>query len=356
MSGPHAAIRAEPAMGSADSSLEAGVDSPLTTDGPLRIAIRSQRRLLRDTLAMCLAGRPDLEVVGHVAGVDDLLSLCELRPPDVVLLALSEDSPLTWLGDVRERFEQACLVLLYESLTADDLLCARQAGADVMMPCSHGLDALMSVLDRCADQVASQGRPPAPAALTETERRDPHAAGAGHTVVASPACCRRRRTTWRTPSVASTNGSAWRPAARRWPGRWRWASSSGTRRPTPARRHRPRAPRSSSSAAPTARRRQQVVTVLLARGIPFVLGEQASTTDPSSWLRWHRGPLILLLVDPTPEDLPDPHAGGPVAAAAHVPVVLVRTRPSAVTRPRCSAGAWVPSSRSTGARRTWCRR
>ena len=169
-------------MGSVDSSLEDGVDTPLAPDGPLRIAIRSPRRLLRDTLATCLSGRPDLEVVGHVGTIEDLIALCALCAPDVVLLGLSEEAPPRWLEAVRECSEHACLVLLYETLSPDDLIDARQAGAQVMLPCSHGLDALMSVLDRCADRVAGQDRSPAPGTLTEAEREILTLLGAGHTV------------------------------------------------------------------------------------------------------------------------------------------------------------------------------
>ena len=93
--------------------------------------------------------------------------------------------------------------------------------------------------------------------------------------------------------------------------------------------------------------------MLLARGIPFVLGEEASTLDPASWMRWQRGPLVLVLVDPTPEDRPDPDA---LAGAVRTcPSCWSARGPAAATRPRRSAGGWVPSSRPTGRPRTWCR-
>ena len=52
----------------------------------VRVAVQSSRRLLRDTLSACLAVRPDVTVVGKVAEPDDILELCELRRPDVVIL------------------------------------------------------------------------------------------------------------------------------------------------------------------------------------------------------------------------------------------------------------------------------
>jgi DNA-binding NarL/FixJ family response regulator len=52
----------------------------------LRVAVHSPQRLLRDTLAACLAIRPDVTVVGRVAEADGVLALCRLCRPDVVIL------------------------------------------------------------------------------------------------------------------------------------------------------------------------------------------------------------------------------------------------------------------------------
>ena len=60
--------------------------SVLTAGVAVRVAVQSSQRLLRDTLAACLAIRPDVTVVGRVAEADDVLDLCELSSPDVVIL------------------------------------------------------------------------------------------------------------------------------------------------------------------------------------------------------------------------------------------------------------------------------
>jgi DNA-binding NarL/FixJ family response regulator len=74
----------------------------------IRVAVQSPRRLLRDTLAMCLGTRTDVTVVGKVAKPEELLALCELARPDTVILdaepqphefAVSADS---LLGHLRE--------------------------------------------------------------------------------------------------------------------------------------------------------------------------------------------------------------------------------------------------------------
>jgi len=301
------------------------VDTP-APDGPLRIAIRAQRRLLRDTLAMCLAGRPHLEVVGHVAGVDDLMTLCDLSSPHVVLLALAEESPRTWLPEVRGRAEEACLVLLYETMSADELVCARQAGADVMLPGGHGFDALLAVLDRCADKVASQSRPATPP-LTETEREILTLLGTGHTArriagllqTTTNEVDNAKRRIYHRLGVATGSQAVARAVVlglieRHVPG-------DGDH-PPPVEG----APLVVVGGA-DGPARQQVVTILLGHGIPFVLREQASTLDPASWVSWQRGPLILVLVDPGSDDLPDPHSADVITGAAPLPVVVVRTRP-----------------------------
>jgi len=52
----------------------------------VQVAVQSPSRLLRDTLASCLDVRPGVDVVGMVAQPDDVLALCELRRPDVVIM------------------------------------------------------------------------------------------------------------------------------------------------------------------------------------------------------------------------------------------------------------------------------
>ena len=58
----------------------------LTAGVAVRVAVQSSQGLLRDTLAACLAIRPEVTVVGRVAEADDVLDLCELSNPDVVIL------------------------------------------------------------------------------------------------------------------------------------------------------------------------------------------------------------------------------------------------------------------------------
>jgi len=70
----------------------------------VRLAIRSARRLFRDALATCLAAEREFSVVGHVPDEADLLSLCALRAPDLVLFDIGGavgPKPLTSLAALR---------------------------------------------------------------------------------------------------------------------------------------------------------------------------------------------------------------------------------------------------------------
>lgn len=116
----------------------------------VRVALRSSRRLFRDAVAGCLEARPEFTVVGSVTDLDDLLALCRLRAPDVVVVDLD-----TGMGTEEEALTrlQACagltrLVMVYERLTSAELGELWRLGVDTLMPCSHGLDALFVVLQQ----------------------------------------------------------------------------------------------------------------------------------------------------------------------------------------------------------------
>jgi two-component system nitrate/nitrite response regulator NarL len=53
---------------------------------PMKVAVHSQRRLIGEALAWCLATHPGLNVVGHTQEWAQLVSLCKLRRPDAVIV------------------------------------------------------------------------------------------------------------------------------------------------------------------------------------------------------------------------------------------------------------------------------
>ena len=89
----------------------------------VRVAFQSPRRLLRDTLAACLAVRPDITVVGRVAEPDGILELCELRRPDVVILdaglRLSEFA--VRVRALLRRFPGLNVIVMYREASEQDL-------------------------------------------------------------------------------------------------------------------------------------------------------------------------------------------------------------------------------------------
>jgi DNA-binding NarL/FixJ family response regulator len=117
------------------------------------LAIQSTCRLMRDALAAHLSHQPDFEVVGRVSAPDELLSLCDLRRPDVVLLDAGRDADATaeaiaTVVALHGRFPSVQVVLTYEQLSATQLRAASEAGVSLMAPSSHGLTALVAVLPR----------------------------------------------------------------------------------------------------------------------------------------------------------------------------------------------------------------
>ena len=152
----------------------------------MRIAIRSDRRMFHDTLAACLAARPDFCVVGHVTTGQDLLDLCRLRRPDLVLFDAGADiaTCARLLAELRARHGSVCLIITYEHLTRAGITLAARLGIDALVPHSHGLDALLALLQRHAEALRSQApeRAVDEPGLTEQERQIIAALSAGHTV------------------------------------------------------------------------------------------------------------------------------------------------------------------------------
>ena len=137
-------------------------------DPPTTLAIRSACRLFRDALALWLAGHADFRVAGKVGTDGDLLDLCRLRPPDLVVFDAA-GATLYPLGHLRDHVSPARIVVLYEPLSSPWLATARGQGA-ALVPYSHGLHALLAVLRRVADEQRAAGaRPPGRDRLTDEE-------------------------------------------------------------------------------------------------------------------------------------------------------------------------------------------
>jgi DNA-binding NarL/FixJ family response regulator len=64
----------------------------------------------------------------------------------------------------------------------------------------------------------------------------------------------------------------------------------------------------------------QVVSALVAAPLPFVLVRQPGPVADTHWARWHRGPIVAVLVDPAPSDWD-------LVAELSVPAILVHSKP-----------------------------
>jgi two-component system, NarL family, nitrate/nitrite response regulator NarL len=300
-----------------------GVDTPYAPDHAIRVAIKSERRLFRDALATCVAAQPEFSVVGHVADVNDLLFLVDLRRPDVVLFDLGPSVRPTVddLLALRERFDLAHVVLVYERLNPAELAAVWQAGVGTVVPCSHGLDALLVVLQRYAAGHAEFDGPPSEGAagLTDQEREIITLVSAGHTAVRIAELldislhtvdnCKRR--IYQKLEVGSQSHAVARAAV-----------LGIVERPIlPL--NRVNEPNGGALYAVVGGRdsptRQAVVSTLRDAGIAFSVHGSMGRNGPAG-ADSPRTPTLLVLVDPDGTDWPD-------VDAPQVPVVLVHGAP-----------------------------
>jgi DNA-binding NarL/FixJ family response regulator len=286
----------------------------------IRVAVQSPRRLLRDTLSACLAIRPDITVVGKVAEPEEVLALCELRRPDVVLLdagpRLGAISRL--VSELKRRFAELNVIVTYRDATERDLAAACRAGVASLVPESHGLTALLALLRPSRGRHAKPGQ----RGLTDRELEIVVLAGSGHSVPEiagllgiSPLTVENlKRRVYAKLDVSSSAHAVSR------------AASLGILDGQPGQAPRRRAPASQDFPMMTVvcgepgPALDQVVRVLLTSRLPFVLAKVREPLADTHWARWHRGPVVASLVDPDPPDWG-------VVEELGVPAVLVHSKP-----------------------------
>ena len=289
----------------------------------VRVAVQSPRRLLRDTLAACLAVRPDVAVVGRVAEPDGILALCELRRPDVVILDAGGQ-----LGDMAgrvsalvRRFPDLNVIVTYRDASEQDVAAACRAGVSSLVPESRGLVAVLALLRRKKGDHAPDARRER-GGLTDREHEIVVLTGSGHSVTEiaallgiSPLTVENlKRRVYAKLDVSSGAHAVARAA-----------ELGMLEQATPVaapRRH--RAEGGSGVLAVVAGRPgpdlDRVVTVLLAGKLPFVLIRRPGPLAGTHWARWHRGPIVAALVDPAPSDWD-------LVPEMGIPAVLVHSEP-----------------------------
>ena len=292
----------------------------------VRVAVQSPRRLLRDTLAACLAVRPEITVIGKVAEPGDIFPLCELRRPDVVIL----DAGVR-LGEMAARvrtllrhFPGLNVITMYREASEQDVAAACRAGVASLLPESHGLAAVLALVKRSKGRHARQ----AEGGLTDRELEIIVLTGSGHSVPEIAALLRispltvenTKRRVYAKLDVSSSVHAVARAAS------FGMLEQRGGQavRARPVARSRPAADGGATvltvvSGQPGATL-DQVVTALIASRLPFVLVRVPGPVADTHWARWHRGPLVAALVDPGPRDWP-------VVAELGIPAVLVHSSP-----------------------------
>src|SRR5215471_18707136 len=334
----------------------------------VRVAVQSPRRLLRDTLAACLAVRPDVAVVGRVAEPDGILALCELRRPDVVILDAGGQ-----LGDMAgrvgalvRRFPDLNVIVTYRDASEQDVAAACRAGVSSLVPESRGLVAVLALLRRKKGDHAPDARRER-GGLTDREHEIVVLTGSGHSVTEiaallgiSPLTVENlKRRVYAKLDVSSGAHAVARAA-----------SLGMLERETAAAPRRHQAEGGGGVLAVVAGRPgpdlDRVVVVLLENKLPFVLIRRPGPVADTHWARWHRGPIVAALVDPAPPDWD-------LVAEMGIPAVLVHSQPLdspdpaealappagwTITSCPCSGwwtrGTW-PAPRRCARSSAWCR-
>jgi DNA-binding NarL/FixJ family response regulator len=293
----------------------------------VRVAVQSSRRLLRDALSACLSIRPDVTVVGKVAEPGDILELCELAQPDVVILdagsRLGEYAVLA--GKLMRRLPDLNLIATYRDASSQDLAAACRAGVSSLVPESHGLAAVLALLRRRPGRHARSSL----GGLTDRELELVVLTGSGHSVSEVAALLRispltvenLKRRVYAKMGVNSSTHAVSRAVSL---GMLDQQTFRAPRRPPAVARRQPDASGDFAMltvvSGPACWASEQVAEVLVASKLPFVLLREPGPVAEAHWARWHRGPIVAVLVDPGPPDWE-------LVEELGVPAILVHSKP-----------------------------
>jgi two-component system, NarL family, nitrate/nitrite response regulator NarL len=286
----------------------------------VQVAVQSSSRLFRDTLSSSLSFRPDVTVVGTVAEPDRMPALCELRRPDAVIFDAGQrlHEICRPVDTLMQRFPELNVIVTYRDAAEGDVSAACRAGVSSLVPESHGLEAMLTVLRRKRGRHVARS---SPGEMTDRELEILVLAGSGHSAPEmahllgiSPLTVENvmRRI------YAKLNVNSGAHAVSR-------AASLGLldHHPAPALRHRD--PPSEDLAVLTVVSGQagsafdQVTQILMANKLPFVLLRERQHVSETPWARQYRGPIVGALVDPEPADWA-------IVKELAVPAILVHSK------------------------------
>jgi DNA-binding NarL/FixJ family response regulator len=266
-------------------------------------------------------------VVGKVAEPDAIFELCELRHPDVVIMdagaRLREIS--VRVEALTKRYPELNVIVTYRDASEQDLAAACRAGVTSLVPESKGLSAVLALLRRSRGRHAKDS----PGGLTDRELELVVLTGSGHSVAEiasllgiSPLTVENlKRRVYAKLDVSSSVHAVAK------------AASLGMLEPqaTPEAAKRPAAPKRRPPAegdgvvlavvsGQYCSALDQVVSALVSSPLPFVLVKEPGPVSDTHWARWHRGPIVAVLVDPVPQDWD-------TVAELGVPAILVHSKP-----------------------------
>jgi DNA-binding NarL/FixJ family response regulator len=286
----------------------------------VRVVVQSSRRLLRDTLSACLAIRPDITVVGKVAEADGIPALCELRQPDVVILdagpRLGEITAS--VDDLISSYPELNVIVSYRNATEQDLAAACRAGVTSLVPESHGLTALLTLLrPRKARHARTM-----PGSLTDREVEIVVLTASGHSVGEmatllgiSPLTVENlKRRVFAKLDVSSSAHAVSRAAS--------LGMLDRAARPAPRMRADDSGdfPLLTVVAGQDGSTLDQITAALVATRLPFVLVRAHGPVAETDWARWHRGPIVAALVDAGQQEWD-------MVAELGIPAILVHSKP-----------------------------
>ncbi len=294
-----------------------------TGPAPVRVAIQSGFRLLRDSLANSLANRPEFTVVGTTARCADLFQLCELRRPDALLLVMGRPvghDPVEPIAALHDRYPGTTIVVAYDWLPPQDIARAYRAGATRMVPNARGLEAIFAALR--ARPVSFPRAYRSPLQLTERELEIISLIGAGHNVheiagilgISPWTVENHKRRIYEKLGVHSQAHAIAHAAE---------LGLLATRRPTAPLEQLQTQPEPGHATLALIRGQagpllDEVTSVLLANGLPYTIERGTGPVPEEHPVRVTRGRVVGLLVDPEPEDWR-------ILETFGIPVVLIRS-------------------------------
>lgn len=275
---------------------------------PIRIVIKSKRRLVRDTFCAYLQSRPEYTVVGQTGAINALTELCRLRRPDVALVDTVNlnGSAVEDLRRVHAAVPDVELLVAYAETSREALQAAVAAGI-TLLPSSLGLDLVLR-------RVREHARPdirqrPDGVALTASDVTVLSLMSSGHSVpeiatlmqVSPRTVENHKRRLFVKLNVRNSGHAVARAAS------LGLVDMAGYGRVEHAEHGRSPLVVVRGQEGPGLVAVQQA---LLETAVPFVRVHALTTFDREHWVQWQRGPIVAVLVDPTHDDWLVPAAAG----------------------------------------------